>query len=451
MSSTVATVALGHPDYPGPGARPVRCQVVVVEGEDMGRAAALTGAPVLVGTDPGCDLALRDPRVSRRHLRIETCSDGHFTIVDLGSKNGTLYQGAAVTELTAAAGAVLRLGHTTLRIQPEPAALAIEPSRSHRFGELVGESLVMREVFAVLELAAASDVAILLEGETGTGKEVAARAIHGASARARGPFVALDCGALPESLVESELFGHVKGAFTGAMQARRGAFARADGGTLFLDELDSLPLALQSRLLRALEARTVRPVGGDDEVAVDVRVVAASQRELAAAVAAGAFRPDLYYRLSVLRVALPPLRARREDLAITTRALLAARGLDPGDIDGPGLARLASHAWPGNVRELRNTLDRALALSPGARRFADLRLDVPGDSSAADDLAIRADLPYAAAKQQVLHAFERGYLRDLFFRTDGNISAAARAADIDRKHLRTLLRKHGLLPDERDT
>src|SRR5690606_18189533 len=187
---------------------------------------------------------------------------------DLGSKNGTLYEGAAARALVVPAGAALRLGHTTLRLQPEPQALALEPSRSRRFGELVGESLVMREVFAVLELAAGSDVAVLLEGETGTGKEVAARSIHAASERARGPLVALDCGALPESLIESELFGHVKGAFTGALQARRGAFARAHGGTLFLDELDSLPLALQSRLLRALEARTVRPVGGDDELTV---------------------------------------------------------------------------------------------------------------------------------------------------------------------------------------
>ena len=246
--------------------------------------------------------------------------------------------------------------------------------------------------------------------------------------------------------MESELFGHVKGAFTGAMAARRGAFARAHGGTLFLDELDSLPLALQPRLLRALEARSVRPVGGDDELAVDVRVIAASQRELAAAVAAGAFRPDLYYRLSVLRVALPPLRARREDLALTARALLAARGVDLGAPEGPALARLVAHDWPGNVRELRNTLERALALSPGARRFAELRLDVPGDIRAEEPLAVRADLPYAAAKQQVLGAFEAAYLRDLFARAEGNISAAARAAELDRKHLRALLRKHGLIP-----
>jgi DNA-binding NtrC family response regulator len=413
----------------------------------MGRAAAIAGRPVVVGSDPACDLVLRDPRVSRKHMSVEAGPEGQFTVVDLGSKNGTLYEGAAVQRLAVPAGAALRLGHTTLRIQPEPQALAIEPSRSRKFGELVGESLVMREVFAVLELAAAGDVPVLLEGETGTGKELAARAVHGASARARGPFVAVDCGALPENLVESELLGHVKGAFTGALQARKGAFARAHGGTLFLDELDSLPLALQPRLLRALETRTVRPVGGDQELAVDVRVIAASQRELSAAIAAGTFRPDLYYRLGVLRVSLPPLRARREDLAITARALLAARGFDAGPVEGPALARLTAYDWPGNDRELRNALDRALALSPGARGFADLRLHVPGDSSSDEPLAVRSDLPYADAKQLLLHAFERAYLRDLFAKTDGNISAAARAAGVDRKHLRALLRKHGLVPD----
>jgi transcriptional regulator with PAS, ATPase and Fis domain len=237
----------------------------------------------------------------------------------------------------------------------------------------------MREVFAVLELAAASDVTVLLEGETGTGKELAARAIHDASQRRRGPFVAVDCGALPANLVESELLGHVRGAFTGALQARRGAFARADTGTLFLDELDALPLDLQPRLLRALETRTVRPVGGDAEQAIDVRVVAAAQRDLAAAVAGGALRPDLYYRLSVVRVTLPPLRARREDIAAIVRTLLQLRGLAVTDIEGPALARLAAQPWPGNVRELRNAVDRAIALSPGRPQLRRAALACPGE------------------------------------------------------------------------
>ncbi|MCA9698472.1 MAG: sigma-54-dependent Fis family transcriptional regulator, partial [Myxococcales bacterium] len=249
---------------------------------------------------------------------------------------------------------------------------------------------------------------------------------------------------------------HVRGAFTGAMQARQGAFVRANGGTLFLDEVDSLPPALQPRLLRALESRTVKPVGGDEEVEVDVRVVAACQRDLSLAVAGGQFRPDLYYRLSVLRVGLPPLRSRREDLPMTIRELLTRRGFYGGAgserdvvIAGSNLERLIGYAWPGNVRELRNVLDRALALSPGARSFADLRLSLPGDPQGRSDdgeLAVRTDLPYAEAKQELLDRFEARYLGELMQRCDGNISAGAREAGLDRKHLRTLLRKHGLVP-----
>ena len=421
-------------------------QVVVIDGPDMGRAAALGDAPITVGSDPSCDLILTDPRVSRRHLEISRAAQ-QFAIHDLGSKNGTSFEGATITKATVRAGATLRLGNSYLRIQPEPHGLALPPSARRRLGELVGESLAMRELFTILEHAADSEVTVLLEGETGTGKELSAQAIHEHGARRRAPLVALDCGALPEGLVESELFGHVRGAFTGAMQARQGAFARASGGTLFLDEVDSLPLALQSRLLRALESRRVRPVGGDTELEVDVRVVAASQRDLALAVARGEFRPDLYYRLSVLRVVLPPLRARREDLVPTIHALLGRRGFEAPVVSGPNLDRLIAYPWPGNVRELRNVLDRALALSPGARSFAELRLSLPGDRSglAEGGLTIRTDLPYAEAKQLLLDGFEGRYLAELLARNDGNISAAAREAGVDRKHLRGLLRKHSLI------
>ncbi len=426
----------------------------------MGRAASLGAEGLVIGSDPSCDLVLRDPRVSRRHLEVSAAEDGRFVLRDLGSKNGTLFQGAAITSATVDAGATLRLGASYLRIQPAPCGLALPPSERRRLGEMVGESLAIRELFAVLERAAESEVTVLLEGETGTGKELSAQAIHEHSARRRGPFVALDCGALPEGLVESELFGHVRGAFTGALAARKGAFARASGGTLFLDELDSLPLRLQPRLLRALESGRVRPVGGDAEVEVDVRVVAASQGDLSTAVARGEFRPDLFYRLSVLRVALPPLRERREDLALTVRHLLGRRGFLPSSaptsaIEGPNLQRLIAYAWPGNVRELRNVLDRALAISPGAADFSELRIALPGDppalpglpaEGARGELVVRNDLPFAAAKAQLVDAFEARYLGALFLRCEGNISAAARESGVDRKHLRTLLRKHGLVP-----
>ncbi len=434
-----------------PSGRPLRTQLVVVEGADAGRAVAIEAAEVIVGSAPECDLVLDDDRVSRRHLAVRR-EDNRFVARDLGSSNGTLFEGSLITEARVGAGATFKLGRTFVRIQPRPEPLEVAPSQARRFGDLVAESLAMREVFAVLELAAASEATVLLEGETGTGKELAARALHEASARRRGPFVAIDCGALPESLLESELFGHVRGAFTGASATRTGAFARASGGTIFLDELGAVSAAVQARLLRVLEERKVRPVGSDQEREVDVRVVAASPLDLAARVAEGAFRSDLYYRLSVVKVALPPLRARREDIAPIVGELLRRRGLTVGPhqkVGGANLNRLTAHAWPGNVRELRNVIDRALALTPGATSFDELRIAV-APLAAGDELAVRTDLPYAEAKQALLTAFERRYLADVLAREGGNISAAARAADLDRKHLRTLLKRHGLAPADGD-
>jgi DNA-binding NtrC family response regulator len=426
--------------------RPHLCQLVVIEGPDMGRAVNLAAREVIVGTGEDCDLVLTDDRVSRRHLAVRL-EGGRFVVRDLGSRNGTLYEGSQLSAGTVPAGATLKLGHSFIRLQPRPYVMDVAPSQSRRFGELVGESLAMREVFALLELAAESDATVLLEGETGTGKELAARALHDASARRRGPFVVIDCGALPETLLESELFGHLKGAFTGAANNRVGAFARAHGGTIFLDELASVPLAVQARLLRVIEERKVRPVGADHEKDVDVRIVAASTHDLSARVAEGAFRPDLYYRLGVVKVVLPPLRARREDLPVLVTEMMRRRGLHAGPIEGPNYHSLLSHAWPGNVRELRNVIDRALALSPRAESFGDLRVRVQASSSADEPLAIRTDMPFSEAKNRVLEVFERRYLRDVLDRCDGNISAAAREAELDRKHLRSLLRRHGLISD----
>jgi DNA-binding NtrC family response regulator len=443
VTSTVATVhseALPHD-------RPARCQLVVVEGPDMGRACAI-GAGAVVGTG-AAELVLTDDRVSSRHLEVQP--DGaRFLVRDLGSTNGTFYEGSQLNEARLPPGATLKIGRTFVRIQPQPEALEVAPSQSRRFGELVAESLAMREVFAVMELASPSEATVLLEGETGTGKELAARAIHDASPRRRGPFVAIDCGALPESLLESELFGHVRGAFTGASTGRAGAFLRATGGTIFLDELGAISPAVQARLLRVVEERRVRPVGSDAERELDVRVIAASRLDLRAQVAEGAFRPDLYYRLSVVRVVLPPLRARREDLAPIVAELLRRRGLDAGPIAGPNLDKLMAHGWPGNVRELRNVVDRALALSPQARTFGQLRVSIAPVAIGDEPLAVRSDLPYGEAKEALLAAFERRYLGDLIERTDGNLSQAARESGIDRKHLRALLRRHGLRSADED-
>jgi transcriptional regulator with PAS, ATPase and Fis domain len=440
----VSRVATVYSEVLPPRDSRVGCQLVVIEGPDQGRGVRLGGQERVVGSAPGCDLVLTDDRVSARHLSVREV-DGRYAVRDLDSTNGTLYEGSRLTQLSVSVGSVLKLGRTFLRIQPQARALDVEPSQSRHFGELVGESLVMREVFAVLELAAAGDVTVLLEGETGTGKELAARALHDGSARRRGPFVAVDCGALPEGVLESELFGHVRGSFTGATQARAGLFARAHGGTLFLDELDGVPLATQARLLRAIEERAVRPVGADQARPVDVRLVTAAQSRLERRVAEGSFRADLFYRISVLSLALPPLRARREDVALLVTELLRRRGFAAGEVAGDNLDLLLSHDWPGNVRELRNCLDRAVAVSPGARGFSDLRLSLAPVALAGDPLAVRSDLPFAEAKEAVLHGFERRYLRDLLARTGGNLSAAARESGVDRKHLRALARRHGLV------
>jgi DNA-binding NtrC family response regulator len=446
----VDRAATVYTDALEPGAARFRCQVVVIDGPDRGRACRLGGDPVVVGTEAGADLVLSDDRVSGRHVSIAAESGG-FVARDLGSTNGTWFEGSRLGEARLAPGSTLLVGRSALRIEPEAQPLDVVPSQARRFGELVGDSLAMREVFAVLEKVAGADVTVLLEGETGTGKELAARALHDASPRRRGAFVAVDCGALPETLLDSELFGHVRGAFTGAASARAGVFARADGGTIFLDEIGRIPAAVQARLLRVIEERVVRPLGSDSERAVDVRVIAASRDDLDAEVAAGRFRADLLYRLGVVRVALPPLRSRREDLPGLVRELIRRRGLADEPPAGPGLDRLLAHGWPGNVRELRNAIDRAIALAPAARRFADLAIRVdPGPAAGDDPVPVRADLPFAEAKELVLHAFERRYLADLLARTGGNLSAAAREADVDRKHLRHLARKHGLVdgPDE---
>jgi DNA-binding NtrC family response regulator len=442
-AAVVSTVATVFRELAG--GEPGRVELVVVEGADQGRALALQdGRTHQVGTATDSDLVLTDTRVSGRHLTVRV-EDGRFHVEDEGSTNGTHYQGSRIDRAVVPAGATLKVGRTLLRIQPCAEALDIPPSRGQRFGDLVGASFSMRQVFAVLEHAAASDVTVLVEGETGTGKELAARALHEASERRKGPFVAVDCGALPESLVDSELFGHVRGAFTGANADRKGAFARARGGTVFLDELDGIPAEVQARLLRVLEERVVRPVGSDREEPLDVRLVAATQAPLTAKVADGTFRADLFYRIAVLHLRLPPLRERREDLSLIVRELLVRRGFEAGVLEPASLQRLAAHDWPGNVRELRNVIDRAIALSPGACSFGELRLWHRARPSEADHLRVRTDLPFSEAKATVVDELERRYLSIVWAESDGNVSAAARRAGLDRKHLRNLLRKHGLL------
>jgi DNA-binding NtrC family response regulator len=410
---------------------------------DAPQTVALGARALVVGAHASCDLVLVDPQVSRRHAEL-AIADGGVRVKDLGSTNGTWWQGSRINEVVVPPGATVQFGATPVRIAGAEAP-TIAPSERTRFGEMAGTSVAMRELFAVLELAAASEATILVEGESGTGKELAARAIHAESARAAGPLVVVDCSAIGETLIDSHLFGHVKGAFTGADRDRKGAFVEASGGTVFLDELGELPLAVQARLLRALEAQTVQPVGADRPVRFDARVVAATHRNLAAMVEKKDFRFDLFYRLAVVHVALPPLRDRLDDLPALIETFYAARGLEPGPIDGDNLGRLRRHVWPGNVRELRNVLDRAWALSGPNPAFRALRLWVESGPAAAFGEVVDTALPFKDAKERWNDHFERRYVAGVWAAHTGNISRAAEQAGLSRRHFRELLYKHSLL------
>ena len=429
------------------GARAARLRVLA--GPDAGLELDLPPIGVVIGADRGCDVPLTDPSVSSRHCTVSPTAAG-FVVTDLGSKNGTSIDGVAVQKVTAPPGVILRLGHTLVQLLPADEAVAIPPSTRDHIGALWGDSPGMRQVFAILERAAQTDASILFLGESGTGKELAARAVHDESPRRDGPFIVFDCGAATESLVESDLFGHVRGAFTGAAGDRQGAFAAAHGGTLFLDEIGDLPLALQPKLLRMLEAGEVVPVGSRKPERYDVRVVAATHRDVFGEVARGGFRGDLYYRLAVVEVHLPPLRQRKQDLARLVAIFLeraGAKHLVP-TIGGPALERLAGYHWPGNVRELRNVITRAVALGGLATQtFAELPLLLRPTAQAApaeEPAAFKADRPFHDAKQAIVDRFEREYLTDLMKQNGGNLSAAARQAGLERKFLYKLLERAGL-------
>jgi DNA-binding NtrC family response regulator len=425
------------------------CRLRVIFGPDAGVEASVPAGGVVVGAEQGADVVLADPAVSRRHCSVRPTPAG-FEVADLGSRNGTFLDNIMITRAAVPMGAVIRAGSTLLQLVPAEEAIAIPPSDRTSFGAMFGKSLAMRQIYAILERASASRAPVLLIGESGTGKELAARAIHEASPRRDGPFVVFDCGAASENLIESDLFGHVKGAFTGAQGDRQGAFERANGGTLFLDEIGDLPLGLQPKLLRALEAGEAMPLGGKKHERFDVRVVAATHHELAREVSRGAFRGDLYYRLAVVELHLPPLRQRLEDVEDLARAFLRREGVEEPSLRSPNLDRLLAYGWPGNVRELRNVIARAVALAPPGARFAEMPILLAGAAAARSDAPITgADLPYHDAKAEVLARFEKDYLRDLLARSGNNISQAARIAGVGRKLLYTMLSRTGLASDLR--
>jgi DNA-binding NtrC family response regulator len=424
------------------GRAAARSYTLQVLGHD-GATLALGARPIVVGAHASCDLVLTDPQVSRRHAELAVVPEG-IRIKDLGSTNGTWWQGTKVGEVVVPSGATVQFGATPVRISAAE-AISLPPSEHDEFGAMAGKSVGMRELFAVLEMAAPTDATVLIEGESGTGKELAARAIHEASLRAKGPFVVVDCSAITENLFDSHLFGHVRGAFTGADRDRKGAFVEASGGTLFLDELGELPIAAQAKLLRVLEAQTVQPVGADRPVQVDTRVVAATHRDLSRMVAAKQFRFDLFYRLAVVHVALPPLRERLEDLPHLIATFYRRRGVEPGPIEGDNLERMRRHAWPGNVRELRNVLERAWALSGPGATFRELRLWLDPNAQPPLSEVVDTALPFKEAKERWNDHFERRYIAMVFGRYASNVTRAAEHAGLSRRHFRELLYKHGVV------
>ena len=418
--------------------------VEVVAGADQGRSAALVGRELRIGADPSNHLVLSDPSVSRFHCRIVADQHG-YRLVDAHSANGTWLGEVQVRDAYLPDPAPLvEVGQTQVAVRFGQGERDIELSAEEQFGGAVGRSVAMRELFALARRAAHSPTTVLILGETGTGKDVIARAIHDSSPRAAAPFLVFDCGAVAATLIESELFGHVRGAFTGADVDKPGVFERASGGTLFLDEIGELDTALQPKLLRALESGTVTRVGGTQPIAVDLRVIAATNRDLRQEVEDGRFRSDLYYRLAVILLEVPPLRERPEDIPLLAAHFLGGLvAREAGDLEhlrahmDSVFERLAQCPWPGNVRELRNVIERAAALADPGEMTKDIfsRMVELKDRIGR---TLRVRPPLKEAREQ----FDREYLRDVLAAAQGDGQRAAEMAEVHPKSFARLLRRY---------
>jgi DNA-binding NtrC family response regulator len=411
----------------------VRIQALVTDGPDRGAAYVATGTACAVGTSADNEIVLTDPAVSRYHLELR-CEDG-IMLTDLGSRNGTFVDGIRIRRGVVPPGSCVQLGRSVIRLtdggRGEPAPTPPAPE----IPGLVAASPTMKEICRAVARLGKSSLSVLLQGETGTGKEVIARAIHKTSDRAGMPFIVVDCGALAPTLIASQLFGHERGAFTGADQRREGAFELAAGGSIFLDEIGELPLTVQPALLGVLERRSFRRLGGRQDVPADVRVISATHRDLREETNRGTFRADLYFRLAAARIHIPPLRERPDDIEALVEAF-SREVTGRGDLffSHATLEALRSHRWSGNVRELRNVVESALAMGT-----ISLEAEHVEDLSSGD-----AIVPYREARAQVLAAFEREYLARILRLTEGNVAAAARTANMARQYLVSLLKKHDL-------
>jgi len=428
-----------------------------------GQTHTFSARRVRIGSHPDNDLVLDDRSVSRHHARIEVDQQG-YRVLDSDSKNGTWIGTTRIQEAWLEDGATLKLGESTLQFELLKEEVEVPVSKRTQFGKLRGKSERMREVFALLERIAPSDATVLIQGDSGTGKELVAQAIHDASPRKNGPFVVFDCSAVSPELIESELFGHVKGAYTGANTAREGAFEQAHGGTLFIDELGALSLDLQPKLLRALEERQIRRVGGNNVIHTNVRIVAATNTKLREAVAEGNFREDLYYRFAVITVDLPPLRDRPDDIPLLVehfiQELSAQHNTGKLNVSFQTMEKLKNYRWPGNVRELRNFIERAALLAASGEVDAKWLPETSpealrGPRASAlpawlQDADISFDLPFKEAKANLTEAMESAYWAHQLDIHDGNLSAAARSAGVHRKTAEYLVKKLGLRAQDRD-
>ena len=411
----------------------------VEQGPDMGKEFRLDGTQpsrVLIGTSPACEFRLGDRQISRRHAAIDVTPEG-LRLTDLGSTNGTWANGMCVFDVRLAGGDIVRVGGNFIKVEVIGAATEHPVPMAMRFGRVIGASPEMRRLYPLCERLSASDVPVVIEGETGTGKELLAESIHEESKRADGPFVVFDCTTVAANLLESTLFGHERGSFTGAVATRRGVFELAHGGTLLIDEIGELDAALQSKLLRAIERSEVQRVGAEKFLRVDVRVMAATRRDLDREVQAGRFRDDLFYRLAVARIELPPLRLRRGDVQVLGRYFWEHLGGVDVPIPEDLLRRFEEYAWPGNVRELHNAIARKLALgdlAPVERSREAPEGAEDGSSSDVIRETLAMDLPFPAARQRVTSAFERAYVERVLAKHNGNVVRAAAASGIARRY-----------------